>query len=99
MMVIFGKLSQYVQFVNLVQLTDKRAKPKAAFSQLNMHKPYYCSLSACRQVSKSEGSSLAAQHECAFFESSAAEEYVVVQNVFHAAVRDVIRERVSHCSS
>ena len=51
-----------------------------------------------RQVSKSEGSSLAAQHECAHFESSAAEEFDVVQSVFHAAIRDVIRERVSEMS-
>lgn len=47
-----------------------------------------------RQVSKSEGSSLAAQHECAFYETSAAEEFTIVQHVFHAAVRDIIRERV-----
>nr|CAG4649701.1 EOG090X0DZ9 [Scapholeberis mucronata] len=46
-----------------------------------------------RQVSKTEGSSLAHFYNATFFETSAAEEFSSVERVFHEAIREVIREQ------
>ena len=46
-----------------------------------------------RQVSKSEGLSLAHHYDAAFFETSAAEEFGSVERVFHEAIREVLREQ------
>ena len=46
-----------------------------------------------RQVSKSEGLSLAHHYDAAFFETSAAEEFAAVERVYHEAIREVLREQ------
>ncbi|XP_064620819.1 ras-like protein family member 12 [Lineus longissimus] len=43
-----------------------------------------------RQVSKSEGSRLATENDCLFYETTAAEEFEHVQSIFHDAVRMLI---------
>lgn len=45
-----------------------------------------------RQVSKAEGSALAAHYDSAFFEATAAEEYSSVERIFHEIIREVLRE-------
>ncbi|XP_069481191.1 ras-like protein family member 12 [Ambystoma mexicanum] len=51
-----------------------------------------------RQVSKTEGLSLAAAHGCHFHEVSACQDFEAVQLVFHEAVRQVRREAERHLS-
>lgn len=46
-----------------------------------------------RQVSKAEGRTLANFHDAAFFETTAAEEYELVDRVFHEMVREILREQ------
>ncbi|XP_032906122.1 ras-like protein family member 12 [Amblyraja radiata] len=49
-----------------------------------------------RQVSKSDGLSLAAKYNCSFNEVSACSDFPPVQNVFHELVREVRRETERH---
>ncbi|XP_078539210.1 ras-like protein family member 12 isoform X1 [Lissotriton helveticus] len=49
-----------------------------------------------RQVSKTEGSSLATSYGCLFHEVSACQDFEAVQMVFHEAVRQVRREAERH---
>lgn len=46
-----------------------------------------------RQISKEEGASLAAEYECLFFETTAAEEFEYVEDIFHGLVHEIQRER------
>lgn len=46
-----------------------------------------------RQVSKAEGSALATEQECLFFETTAAEDFQCVDTVFHGIVQDIQREK------
>ncbi|NXJ06506.1 RASLC protein, partial [Odontophorus gujanensis] len=45
-----------------------------------------------RQVTKAEGTSLAARFGCLFYEVSACQDFAAVQHVFHQAVRELRRE-------
>ncbi|CAH1796115.1 unnamed protein product [Owenia fusiformis] len=44
-----------------------------------------------RQVSKSEGKTLATQYECLFYETSAAEDYELVNKIFEGTLRELCR--------
>ena len=46
-----------------------------------------------RVIAKSEGESIAAKFSCAFCETTAADDYEYVQQLFHRAVREVRKER------
>ncbi|XP_013389909.1 ras-like protein family member 12 [Lingula anatina] len=46
-----------------------------------------------RQVSKAEGSALATEQECLFYETTAAEDYQCVETVFHGIVKEIQREK------
>lgn len=46
-----------------------------------------------RVVQKSEGQKVALKYSCAFCETTAADDYEYVQNLFHQTVREVRRER------
>lgn len=53
-------------------------------------------LASFRQVTKAEGTSLAAKYGCSFREVSACLEFESVQQMFHEAVREVRRETQRH---
>lgn len=50
-------------------------------------------LESCRAVSESEGAALAAQFDCKYCETSAAEDYENVEHAFTALIHEIQRER------
>ncbi|KAL5004577.1 hypothetical protein ScPMuIL_018033 [Solemya velum] len=46
-----------------------------------------------RQIHKDEGHTLAGEYDCLFFETTAAEEFEYVEDVFHGVVHEIQRER------
>lgn len=46
-----------------------------------------------RQISKEEGSALSTELDCLFFETTAAEEFEYVEDVFHGVLHEVQREK------
>ena len=55
-----------------------------ALSFLSCH--FFFLFSSCRQVSKAEGTKLATDYTCLFYEATAAEEYEYVEEVFHGVI-------------
>ena len=53
-------------------------------------------VTVCRTVSRSSGEELAAEYECQFYETSAAEDYESVEAVFHEIIRDIARLNDHH---
>ncbi|XP_071097487.1 ras-like protein family member 12 [Haliotis cracherodii] len=49
-----------------------------------------------RQISKAEGSGLAAEVDCSFFETTAAEEFEHVEGVFQRVLQDIHQEKYGH---
>jgi len=63
-----------------------------AMSQVQpLQRPNLCVLRACRTVSRSEGEALAARLDCAYFETSAAEDLHSVTTAFGRVLNDVLR--------
>lgn len=47
-------------------------------------------------MNKSEGASLATEYDCVFYETTAAEEYELVERVFHRMILDTHLEKYGH---
>ncbi|KAG9266510.1 ras-like protein family member 12 [Astyanax mexicanus] len=76
------------QYLETVTLYTKGLQPEAPVILLGNK----VDMERYRQVSKSDGASLAARFSCLFFEVSACLDFLSVQHVFHDAVREVRRE-------
>ncbi|XP_055040044.2 ras-like protein family member 12 [Misgurnus anguillicaudatus] len=76
------------QYIEAVSLYTKGLQPEAPViligNKLDMER--------YRQVSKSDGASLASRVGCLFYEVSACSDFLSVQHIFHEAVREVRRE-------
>lgn len=46
-----------------------------------------------RKVGKEEGNSVAAEYDCSFYETTAAEDYEYVEEVFHGVIQELQREK------
>ncbi|CAL1526119.1 unnamed protein product [Lymnaea stagnalis] len=49
-----------------------------------------------RQVNKAEGSSLATEYDSVFYETTAAEEYELVEKVFHRVIQEAHHDKYGH---
>ncbi|XP_076880988.1 ras-like protein family member 12 [Brachyhypopomus gauderio] len=76
------------QYLETVTLYTKGLQPEAPIILLGNK----VDMQRYRQVSQTEGESLALRFGCAFFEVSACLDFPSVQHVFHEAVREVRRE-------
>lgn len=63
------------------------------FIQLQICFVYQFQTCFYRQISKEEGAALATEFECLFFETTAAEEFEYVEDIFHGLVHEIQRER------
>lgn len=50
-----------------------------------------CSIYSCRTVSRNSGEDLANEFDCHFHETSAAEDFCSVEEVFHEIIKDIAR--------
>ncbi|XP_012936899.1 ras-like protein family member 12 [Aplysia californica] len=49
-----------------------------------------------RQVNKTEGAALATEYEAVFYETTAAEEYELVERVFHRVIQEAYQDKYGH---
>ncbi|KAM4602565.1 ras-like protein family member 12 [Polymixia lowei] len=77
-----------LRYLETVALHNKTLQPETPIILLGNK----LDMERYRQVSKSDGSALAARFGCLFYEVSACLDYISVQHIFHEAVREARRE-------
>ncbi|KAK3603110.1 hypothetical protein CHS0354_027894 [Potamilus streckersoni] len=82
----FEAARRYLDLISQYQKASQREVPVALVGNK-------IELERYRQISKADGTGLASEYDASFFETTAAEDYEFVEEIFHAVVHEIQRHR------